>query len=141
MKGLFWIVTLVIFLLDRLTKWWVVSFNVPHTLNTGAAFGLLEDQRLLLIIITIVVIGVLFYEYKRLRQHTATTVFGGMILGGALGNLYDRIVYGSVVDFLDFFAGSYHWPAFNVADSCICVGAVLVAVIHWKEKLHVKVKP
>ena len=57
-----------------------------------------------------------------------------LIVGGALGNLYDRIVYGSVIDFLDFFAGTHHWPAFNIADSSICVGAVLLVLFNWEGK-------
>ncbi len=58
-----------------------------------------------------------------------------LVIGGALGNLYDRIVFGSVIDFLDFFIGSYHWPAFNIADSAICIGAALLAIAQWKEKV------
>ena len=130
MKGLFWITAIIVFLLDRLTKWLVVSFNFPHTLNTGAAFGLLEDQRLLLIIITIVVIGVLLWEYKRLRQHTTTTIFGGMILGGALGNLYDRIFTGVVIDFIDV----GFWPRFNIADSALTVAVIGLIIVLAKKK-------
>jgi signal peptidase II len=107
-------------------------FNLVHARNTGIAFSMLNDasplvKELLLPLfsaIAVVVIFVLFWRQSegatRLRYALA------LILTGAVGNLYDRLVYGYVVDFLDLYVGTWHWPAFNVADSCITIGAGLL---------------
>jgi signal peptidase II len=105
-------------------------FSLVLTFNTGAAFSLLAQasgwQRLFFIAIAAVAAVVIVYL---LRRHWRDTLFGvalTLILGGALGNLWDRVALGHVVDFLDFHAAGYHWPAFNLADSAITLGAVLL---------------
>jgi signal peptidase II len=136
---------LLVMLLDQLTKYWVSAsfgygearavtgfFNLVLTHNEGAAFSFLASaggwQRGFFIgiaLVAIVVIGVL------LARHAADKLFClalALILGGAIGNVFDRIVLGYVVDFLDFYVASWHWPAFNLADSAITVGAVLLVV-------------
>jgi signal peptidase II len=107
-------------------------FNLVHTRNPGIAFSLFADWdsswlRPLLVLFSVAAIGLVVWLLATSRAGSARTRWGlTFVLGGALGNVVDRILHGSVVDFLDFHAGPYHWPAFNVADSCITIGALLV---------------
>jgi signal peptidase II len=136
-------VSLAIVLIDQATKYLVTqSFSVNEALpimpffdlvlvyNPGAAFSLLSHasgwQREFFILIAVVASAWVLYL---LWKHPGQTVFAcalSLILGGALGNVIDRLLYGAVVDFLDFHLYGYHWPAFNVADSAITCGAVLL---------------
>jgi signal peptidase II len=115
--------------------------NLVHIHNKGAAFGLLsgwsaEFAWLFFVITTVLVLAVLGYLLWRLpADHWPAALGYSLILTGALGNLIDRIRLGEVVDFIDVYWGRYHWPAFNVADSLVCVGAaVLVWVVIREEK-------
>jgi signal peptidase II len=99
------------------------------TYNKGAAFSFLAAesgwQRYLFTAIAVAAVVFIIYLLKR---HPGQRLFSGalaLILGGAIGNLIDRVLYGHVIDFLDFHANNWHWPAFNVADSAICVGAAM----------------
>ncbi|WFS64196.1 signal peptidase II [Pseudodesulfovibrio thermohalotolerans] len=109
-------------------------FNLVHVLNKGAAWGFLDDdnidwQRPLFILISLAAVAVIAYMIRLTRDEDRWMLSGlGMIAGGAVGNAIDRIWLGSVIDFLDFYAGSYHWPAFNVADSALTVGAGCIIV-------------
>jgi signal peptidase II len=136
---------LLLVLLDQLTKYWVsVSFvsgemravtgffNLVLTHNQGAAFSFLASaggwQRGFFIVVALVAIVVIS---ALLARHAGEKLFClslALILGGAIGNVIDRILLGQVVDFLDFHYGAWHWPAFNLADSAITVGAVLMVV-------------
>jgi signal peptidase II len=116
-------------------------FNLVHVHNKGAVFGLLsslpaEYTRFFFIITTGLVLAVVGYLWWRLPECQWRTALGySLIMAGALGNLIDRVRLGEVVDFLDFYWGHYHWPAFNVADSLVCLGAgLLVWVILTEEK-------
>lgn len=111
-------------------------FNLVHVHNRGAAFGLLgrlpaEFTRIFFIAISILVLAVVGYLWRCLPGGAWQWALGySFIMTGALGNLLDRLRVGVVVDFLDFYWGDYHWPAFNVADSLVCLGAAwLVWVI------------
>jgi signal peptidase II len=103
-------------------------FDITHIQNSGGAFGLLAGQQstvrnLVFISISLLAMGFVLYLYITTPStHTVLAVGFALILGGAVGNLIDRIRFGSVVDFLDFYIGNLHWPAFNVADSAITVG-------------------
>ena len=105
-------------------------FNLVLVYNKGAAFSFLSDapgwQTPLLVGFALIAIGVV--SYLLVRSAGRRILNGGLalVLGGALGNVIDRVRFGQVVDFLDFHAGTWHWPAFNVADSAITVGAVLL---------------
>jgi signal peptidase II len=148
-RRLHWLLSISILLLlaDRLTKVWVgkhIPFGdaipiIPHVLrlthwtNEGAAFSLLADStsphavRWALIGFALLAALVVFIVMIRLGNRiTLTTVALAMILAGALGNVHDRIAYGSVVDFIEVHIFSYHWPDFNVADSSIVIGACLL---------------
>jgi signal peptidase II len=106
-------------------------FNLVYVTNTGAAFSMLADvdspwrHWFFLIVGIVAIIGLSIAWYRFRDDHFLYGIALAMIAGGAAGNLIDRVRYGSVVDFLDFTLGSYHWPAFNVADSAICVGVGL----------------
>jgi signal peptidase II len=135
-------------LLDRVTKNWIIRhipsgheipviphvFHLSHVLNTGAAFSLFENLkpdtvRLFLIGFSVVAALIVFAMLWRTgRAITLTSVALALILGGALGNLYDRVRYRHVVDFLAVKIVHYNWPDFNVADSCIVIGALLLLV-------------
>ena len=105
--------------------------NLTYIRNTGAAFGIFagthEVFRLSFLIgVSILAIGFILVMLKRLREsETGLAAALAFILGGAIGNLIDRIVYGEVIDFLDVYWSIYHWPAFNVADSFITIGVAI----------------
>lgn len=144
---------------DQLSKLWIVEllqlyesreiipglFNLVYVVNTGAAFSILADvdspwrHYFFLVVGAIAIVG-LSVAYIKLRAiNTYYYLPTGLIVGGAIGNLIDRVRLGAVVDFLDFYVGSYHWPAFNVADSAIVVGAVLfVGMQYLDSKNHIE---
>jgi len=104
--------------------------NLAKAYNTGAAFSFLSDasgwQRWFFIALAVFVIGVLATWLRRLATDQGRLALAlSLILGGAAGNLVDRVAYGHVIDFIDFYYGSWHWPTFNIADSAITVGAIL----------------
>lgn len=109
-------------------------FNLVHVKNRGMAFGFLNRPDLemgfwFLVFATILAIFLLLFWFYRMKGESSWTTSGlSLILGGAIGNLIDRIRLHSVVDFLDFYLGNWHWPSFNVADSAITVGAFLVGL-------------
>lgn len=99
-------------------------FDINLVLNDGAAFGLFKGKAVFFIFISIaVIVAIIAYILKNRATGKLNSISLGMVLGGALGNLADRIIFGRVVDFLDF----QIWPVFNIADSCITIGAVLLA--------------
>lgn len=142
-----WGLVLLLIVLDQITKLWVTSllhpgegrmvtsfFDLVFVFNKGAAFSFLaqEDgwQRWFFTMLAFVISG---WLSVLLRQHAAEKLMPlavSLIMGGALGNVIDRFAYGAVVDFLSFHVSGYYWPAFNVADSCICVG---VALMLWSQ--------
>lgn len=132
-----------VILLDQVTKWAVLEnfvygerreitgfSNLVLVYNKGAAFSMFASadgwQTPLLILFAIVAAGIVSYLIVRNREKRVLCLGLALILGGALGNLIDRLRFGHVVDFLDFHAMGWHWPAFNVADSGITVGALLL---------------
>ena len=106
-------------------------FNLTYIRNTGAAFGIFSGSHEVfrlpfLIGVSVLAIGFILVMLKRLRDDaTGLTIALAFILGGAIGNLIDRVVYGEVIDFLDVYWADYHWPAFNVADSFITIGVTI----------------
>ncbi|WP_438351829.1 signal peptidase II [Paenibacillus sp. FA6] len=138
----YYIIAVVAFLVDQGTKYLIASrmelteqipvignfFLITSHRNRGAAFGILEDQRWFFIVITtIVVVAIIWYLQKVMKTSNKLLPLAlGLVLGGALGNFIDRVIAGEVVDFLQFNFGSYTFPIFNVADSCIVVGVGLI---------------
>ncbi|WP_244155280.1 signal peptidase II [Dissulfuribacter thermophilus] len=138
--------------LDQVTKWYIVKnfnlfeskvildgfFNLTYITNTGAAFGILSGtekwRNIFFQAITVMALCGMIYLYKTMRTRSGLFLWGlSLVFGGALGNFIDRVRFGYVVDFLDFYVGSWHWPAFNVADSCISLGATMLAVYFLRE--------
>ena len=138
-----YVISALVVVFDQLTKYWVSQslapgesvpftpfFNLVLTYNTGAAFSFLSRasgwQRELFILIAASASALIAYLIMRYQRQKLFSLGLSLILGGALGNLWDRIVLGHVVDFLDFYFQAYHWPAFNIADSAITCGAALL---------------
>ena len=104
-------------------------FRITYVKNTGAAFSIFSNNTILVIIISVVVIGfLLFYIYKNKGNNKLENVSYAFILGGAISNLIDRLVYGYVIDFLDFEILSYNAPIFNLADTFIVIGVILFLI-------------
>ena len=108
-------------------------FYITYVHNKGAAWSILEDQRILLLIISVIV---LFLINKFMNKEELTkleNISYGMIIGGILGNLFDRIFFGYVIDFIDFKIFGYNYPVFNLADSFIVIGIILMFIISFKK--------
>ena len=108
-------------------------FNLTYVHNTGAAFSFLSEaggwQRWFFAGLALVISAVIAVWLARLKQHeTLLAVALSLVLGGAMGNLIDRLAYGYVIDFLDVYYQTWHWPAFNIADSAITLGVILMLV-------------
>ena len=146
-RGWLLLLSLVVIAADRITKWLASTrielgnhvvviahvFAISHVENPGAAFSLFNDSAspgrvrwMLLVFSVLAAIAVLVALMKLGRTITATSVALALILGGALGNAYDRLRFGSVIDFLEVHIVHYHWPDFNVADSAIVTGGILL---------------
>jgi signal peptidase II len=102
--------------------------RITHVRNIGASFGLFPGNRIALIAVSSLAILVVFFLAVRSRGRTPAMVFLGLILGGALGNLYDRLRLGEVIDFVDVGIGSHRWPVFNVADIAVTLGVFLLLI-------------
>ncbi len=146
------IISLICIVLDQITKIMVVNtiplyheivvipsfFSLVHIQNFGAAFGFLNNpetdwQFWFFTVITIIMLAFIL-NIVRTSSYNKSLFFGlALILGGAIGNFIDRVFYRYVVDFLDFYIGNWHWPVFNVADICICVGTFLVVIVYYFE--------
>jgi signal peptidase II len=109
-------------------------FNLVHVGNTGAAWSILQGNNWLLAIISIATLGILFWFRRSFPlDRPMARCSLGLITGGIIGNLIDRLRVGHVIDFLDFYWGGWHWPAFNVADSAICIGVFLYIIATWRD--------
>ena len=146
LRKYFFLIAALVVLLDRVSKWAVGTslplhtsltvipgfFDITHVENSGAAFGLFAESTahwkvaalVTFSLLALIIVSILLWK----NSHSVNTMTVGLslILGGAFGNLWDRVVAGHVVDFLDFYVGHYRWPAFNVADSAIVIGAILL---------------
>ena len=134
---------LILIFLDQVTKWWIINyimqpikilpitpfFNIVLTWNSGISFGIFSNQGSFSVIIlsTLATLIVFFLAVWLMKAENKRLIIGLIcIIGGAIGNIIDRVYHGAVIDFLDFHIKSYHWPAFNLADSCIFIGATLI---------------
>ena len=137
------IVISIILILDQLSKYFIARkflvgtgvhvcdyFNLVHVKNPGVTFGMMQSvsHHILICIACLIVIGLCVYFFKHQNEWFASA----MIIGGAIGNIIDRVLYGSVVDFLDFHWKSYHWPAFNIADSAVVIGVGILLFLGGK---------
>ncbi|MED0669231.1 signal peptidase II [Aneurinibacillus aneurinilyticus] len=144
----YYVLALLVFFADRIAKWLVVTymefgqsiplwegvFHLTSHRNRGAAFGILENQRGFFIVITIaIIVGIIWYLRKAYKESKLVSLALALILGGAIGNFYDRVLTGEVVDFLDFTL--INFPIFNIADSAIVIGVSLFVIDGIRELL------
>ncbi len=150
----FFIIMVLVVVGDQLSKLWILEnfalydsrviipgfFNLTFLRNSGAAFGMLSNmpplwrQIFFISIAVIALVSLIIMQRKLGRESIWYTLSFSFIAGGAVGNVIDRVLYGSVVDFLDVYVGNYHWPAFNVADSGITVGVAIFFLLQIFEK-------
>jgi len=151
MKRKYWVLLIscfVIISLDQWTKYTVLQrlplhqslevipgfFNLTHVRNTGGAFGIFGGNKggigsLLFVLVSLIAIGsILFLFVKAKEDEKSLALSFSLVLSGAIGNLTDRLLHGEVIDFLEFYVSSFHWPSFNIADSAICIGIGLMAL-------------
>lgn len=141
------LISILILLLDIITKQLVITnllehqsitiinnfFSITYAKNTGVAFSFLEGYLPLVILITsTIIISILIYINKN-NPNKYESICYGFIIGGALGNLLDRIIYGYVIDFLDFTIFNYNYPIFNIADTFIVIGILILIILSFKE--------
>ena len=126
---LFFLISALVVVIDQLTKYIVKDATIINNIlffrtvkNTGAGFGLLKDQTMLLIFFSIIVIGVILFYLDRFPESRWFYTAMALVMGGTIGNLLDRIIHGYVIDFIDFVV----WPVFNIADSSITAGIIMI---------------
>ena len=136
---LLFLVTIPLYILDQLTKWATLAyiplhheipiipgfFNLVHVTNTGSAFGLMRGWFNFHVVFGTIMAVVMFVLLFRKSTDQLTRFASALILSGIFGNITDRIIHGHVIDFLDFYIGRHHWPAFNIADSAIVIAVAL----------------
>ncbi len=140
-----------VLVLDQVSKWVALNslqpyqpvevmpgFNWMLAFNKGAAFSFLSDsggwQQVFFVVLALIISGFMIrWMYTMTSQQKLLASACAMVIGGAMGNLIDRLVYGQVTDFIDWYYQSHHWPTFNVADACIMAGAFLIAYDGFKE--------
>lgn len=119
----FFFVLILVAVIDRITKSLAIRF-IPYSVNTGTLFGMLQNTNLIFILLTIAIMVVLAYYYTRfLKGSKEEDIAAGMIMGGAIGNLVDRLAYHGVIDFINL----KFWPSFNLADSALVIGLGILA--------------
>jgi len=142
------ILSLIFLIVDQISKILVVKFldlnsvtviknffYLTYTNNTGAAFSILTDKRIFLVLVGIIIIILLIYYLKKHQiKNTINKISFALVIGGSLGNLIDRIIRGSVVDFIDIKIFSYNFPIFNLADTFITIGVLLLLININKEE-------
>lgn len=145
---IYYVLALIVLILDQASKY-VVShymqvgqsipiipnvFELTSLRNTGAAWSILEGKMIFFYIVSIVVLAIVIYYMQkigRFRPLLGTSL--GLIIGGTLGNFLDRLIHGKVVDFIHVYIGSYSYPIFNLADSALCIGAILLLIYSLKD--------
>lgn len=148
-NGLHWLLfAVVVFIIDIASKFWIINnfylyesvnllpfFSITYVHNIGAAFSIFEGQRWILAAVAFAVSVVIVYMLYRNNHKQKLENFSlALILGGALGNLFDRLYHGFVVDFLDVNFGDWHYPTFNIADCAICLGIGLFILSNYVKK-------
>lgn len=143
-----------VFVLDQLTKAHIQYhfylyqkqtiipgfFDLTYITNTGAAFGLMAGKasvwkQTIFLVLTLVAVGLIIYFFRQMQAKGPGAIVAlGMLLGGAVGNALDRLRLGKVIDFLDFYIGRHHWPAFNLADAAITCGALYLLLVLYRKQ-------
>ena len=141
---IFFLISLSIVLSDQIVKFFIRNsmnignsipvikniFHITYITNFGAGFGIMQDKTTLLIWFSIIVIGIILFYYDKIQEKKSLQIFSGLILGGTISNLIDRLLFGFVIDFFDFRI----WPVFNIGDSCICIGVACLIIYFIREK-------
>jgi|SRR5690625_4127758 len=150
----YYMIALLVIILDQWTKWLVVKnmalydsitlidgfFYITSFRNKGAAWGILQNQMIFFYIITIiVVIGIIYYLHKHVKNNLFQGIAIAFILGGAIGNFIDRLIRKEVVDFIDVMIFTYDYPIFNLADSFLVIGVILIIISTFIEEQRKKV--
>jgi signal peptidase II len=145
------LIALLTILFDQLSKWWILNvtmvppriipvtsfFDLVLVHNRGASFGIFSDApgwASVALIVFAILISIALAIWMWRVDETLLAVALALVIGGAVGNVIDRIRFGAVVDFLDFHVGNWHWPAFNIADSAITIGVILLILDSLKSK-------
>lgn len=109
-------------------------FYITYVKNTGAAWSILSGKQYFLILVSLVVIVGLFFYLCKKNDFSKVEIIGySLLIAGAVGNLIDRIIYGYVIDYLNFYIFNYDFPIFNIADTCIVIGIMLLFISSWRE--------
>jgi signal peptidase II len=149
-----------VLVLDQLSKHWILGhiapgeswtpvpvlgrfFHIIHSSNTGVAFGMFQGGgSLFTIVAAAAVLGIVIYTFMQNETSWLASVSIGLMLGGAAGNLWDRISYGHVIDFIDVrYSDNLVWPTFNLADSALVVGVILLMLVMWREERRAQNHP
>ena len=142
--------SLIVIILDRITKLLAKSlikdvvivknfFNIAFNINPGGAWSILSGYRELLIFVSCIALLVIYFTFIRGRELSKlNSIVLGMLMGGIIGNLIDRLMYGYVIDFLDFIIFRRHFPTFNLADSAIVISVIILIFIEFKGGKHVR---
>ena len=134
--------SIIVFIIDLISKILVNSFlelekvvniipgffRLEKVYNTGISFSLLQGSQIRIIAISILMLLLLIHMKSSFKENTRNTIAFCLLYGGIIGNLCDRLIYGHVIDFFSFKFGSYHFPVFNLADCCICIGMILLII-------------
>lgn len=146
---IYYLLALLTILIDQFTKWLVLTnMEVKESIsiidnflyitshrNSGAAWGILAGQMVFFYMITVIVIAMIVYYIQKYAKTNRWLGVGlGLVLGGAIGNFIDRIMYQEVVDFIDVYFGSYSYPIFNLADSALVIGVIIIGIIIVKDE-------
>ncbi|MBU1204387.1 MAG: signal peptidase II [Nanoarchaeota archaeon] len=140
----FFLVSICVVLSDQIVKFFIRNsmnlgdsipvinniFHITYVTNSGAGFGIMQGKTSLLLWFSIIVIGIILLYYDKIQEKKSLQIFSGLILGGTVSNLIDRLLFGFVIDFLDFRI----WPVFNIGDSCICIGIACLIIYFIREK-------
>lgn len=145
-------IALVAVILDQCSKYYILwflqsgayvpfgdYFNIVRAWNTGVSFSMLNNYGNVgawVLSGLAAVIVVMLFHWLRKESNRVLQLALGLIMGGAIGNIIDRVRFGAVFDFLDFHVADWHWPAFNVADACICLGAAIIVVEAFRTKIN-----
>jgi signal peptidase II len=151
----YYLIALFVILLDQITKWFIVNnmylgeniaiidnlLYITSHRNRGAAWGILQGQMWLFYVITvIVIIGIIYYLYKEAKGKWLLGVSLGLMLGGAIGNFIDRVIRKEVVDFIHTFIFNYNFPVFNIADSALVIGVIMLMIQILRDERETKEK-
>ena len=150
MKKRPYIIAFIFFIIDLISKLVITNvlelgksikvinnfFYITYVNNYGAAWSILEDQRILLLIISVVVLFLINKFMNKEELNKLECFSYGMIIGGIIGNLLDRVIYGYVIDFIDFKIFGYNYPVFNLADTFIVIGIILMIIISVRKEYH-----